>query len=196
MSVIPPHETDDELAGLLARARRGDEAALMRIAELYGPDLLRVVRRSLPRRLRSVYDSQDFVQAMWATFLRNEIDLNRFGTHGELLAYLSGIVSHKVTQQIRKRLVAQKASLNREVTLSAWGEGQEIAPQRHDTPSAFAMANERMEQLLRGQPEHYRRIIALKASGASAAEIAAALELNEGSVRRILTKASERVKEP
>src|SRR5690606_6591774 len=98
---------DDELTRLLPLARSGDEVALARIAELYGPELLKVVRRSLPRRLRTVFDSQDFVQAMWATFLRHDVDLDRFRSANELFAYLSGIASHKVTEQIRKRLIAQ-----------------------------------------------------------------------------------------
>ena len=183
---------DDELSRLLLQAQSGDVAALDRIAALYGPHLLRVVRRNLPRRLRTAFDSQDFVQAAWATFIRTEVDLNRFSTARELFAYLSGVASHKVTEQVRKRLLAQKATMNREVSLTGWADGNAIADSHPETPSQFAIANECLEKLLDGQPEHYRRVIAMKAKGVSNAEIAAVVNLNEGTIRRVLANASRR----
>jgi RNA polymerase sigma factor (sigma-70 family) len=194
--VTPPYEpNDDELAQLLRDAREGDRSALVRLAECYGPDLLRVARRSLPRRLRTVFDSQDFVQAMWATFLRHDVELDRFRTHDELYAYLSGIVSHKVSDQIKRRLKSQKATMHREVSLAAWGDGAAVASPRAHTPSQAVIAQERMESLLRDQPDHYRLVLTMKAAGASVAEIASELGMNEGHIRRIINKASERMAE-
>ncbi len=182
---------ESDLRQLLMRAREGDGDALSRVLDLYGNDLLRVVRRRLPRPVRKLYDSEDFVQAVWATFLCNDVDPAAFESSERLLAYLRRIAANKVSDQIRQRFATQKTSLDREVSLDGVGDSR-IAADVAATPSQVAIAHERLERLLAGQPEHYRRLIKLKVAGAGTAEIAKELGLNPGTVRRILSRIAER----
>ena len=114
-----PHEDDSDLRHLLLRARSGDAQALGRVVDLYGNDLLRVVRRRLPRPVRRLYDSGDFLQAVWATFLANDVDPAAFDSSERLLAYLRQIAANKVSDQIRCRFARQKTCLDREVPIAA-----------------------------------------------------------------------------
>ncbi|MGC1275853.1 MAG: sigma-70 family RNA polymerase sigma factor [Planctomycetaceae bacterium] len=185
-------EPESDLRQLLLRARAGDGEALNRVLDLYGNDLLRVVRRRLPRPVRKLYDSEDFVQAVWATFLCHDIDPAAFDSSERLLAYLRRIAANKVSDQIRQRFATQKTCVDREVSLDGVGDSR-IAASSGATASQVAIAHERLERLLRDQPAHYRRLIELKVAGAGTAEIAKELGLNPGTVRRILARIAERV---
>lgn len=177
---------------LVAAAHAGDEGALARVIEEHGEDLLKVVRRRLPQRLRTMFDSQDFVQAFWATFFAHDLETARFESPAALRAYLRTAAANRVTDQVRKRLIRPTTSLNRERPLT--DAIAETRAGRADTPSQIAIAEERMGSLLKGLPPGHRKVIELKAAGATNAEIAESVGLNEGSVRRILTKAAIRAR--
>lgn len=179
---------------VVAAAQAGDVTAVAWLIEEHGDDLLKVVRRRMPRRLRTMFDSQDFVQAFWATFFAHGITGAKFDSPSDLRAYLCTVAANRVTDQIRRRLVRPTKNLNRERPLTA--EVAATRQSRAETPSQVAIARERMDDLLQGQPNHHRQVIELKAAGATNAEIAAAVGLNEGSVRRVLTKAATRVRTP
>jgi RNA polymerase sigma factor (sigma-70 family) len=191
MEDVGGRSRESDLRDLAGAARAGDQDALERLLDACREDLLRVVRRGLPRSLRRLSDSQDFVQAVWATFFLNDIDPARFESSEQLLAYLRTVASNKVIDQIRRKIGAQKRSLKREVPLSRLA-AETVALACDETPSRFAIAREAMERLLEGQPAHYRRILELRAEGASVAEAASAVGLNEGTVRRVLGKMLER----
>ena len=65
----PPRE-ESELRLFLARIRDGDEDATRELLRRYEAKVRLVVRRQLPRLLRSRFDSQDFVQSIWGSFIR------------------------------------------------------------------------------------------------------------------------------
>ncbi len=185
----PPAALPHDAQSLWNAARDGDPDATARLVERYGDDLLRVVRRRLPRRARSVLDSQDFLQSVWATVFRNGLDAGRFDSDAQLLAFLRKIASNKVADQVRRQLAGGKRDLNREVHSDA----VDAAPGRRETPSQVSIARETLDRLLKGQPEHYRRIIEMKIAGSGSGEIAAGLGLHEGTVRRMLTRLSARI---
>src|SRR5262245_41197954 len=55
---------------LLERIRAGDEVAARELLARYEAQVRLVVRRQLPKLLRSRFDSLDFLQSVWASFFR------------------------------------------------------------------------------------------------------------------------------
>ena len=85
---MPSFESD--FRTLLAGIRSGSEEAAWQLIEQYGPHIRRIVRRRLDRRLRSQFDSVDFVQAVWASFFREPDQIRSFETLPDLIKYLCG----------------------------------------------------------------------------------------------------------
>ncbi len=66
-------QDEDELAGLLGDARKGDRAAIEELFVRCGPMMLRTAQRIAPARA----DAEDAVQEAWATFLEHIVDIRR-----------------------------------------------------------------------------------------------------------------------
>src|SRR5690606_8481400 len=89
--------TDDpEFAKLIDQIQAGSEEAVQTLVDEYGSYLYRAIRRRLNRQIRSQYDSQDFAQAVWASFFRHRETIARFRKPGELAAYLGTMAGNKV----------------------------------------------------------------------------------------------------
>ena len=56
---------DDNFRSLICHVREGSEDAAWDLVEQYGEAIRRAVRRALNERLRSKFDSLDFVQLVW-----------------------------------------------------------------------------------------------------------------------------------
>ena len=57
-----------DIRELLARIKNGDEEAARELLSRYESKVRLVVRRQLPRLLRSRFDSIDFLQSVWGSF--------------------------------------------------------------------------------------------------------------------------------
>ena len=177
---------------LLARVREGDQGAAWTVVELYGPHILRAVRRKLNSELRSKFDSQDFVQAVWASFFADKTKVDDIDSPAQLIGLLGAIAKHKIIDQLRKRMRTQKYNVNRETSLNDSTTGyQANLTSQVPTPSDVLIAREQWERLLDEQPQHYRQIVELRFRGETLAAIAEKLELNEKTVRRVLAKLFE-----
>ena len=178
-----------EFAPLLARVRDGDEEAARQLIETYGPHILRVVRRRLHRKLRSKFDSLDFVQAVWASFFARREEIGRFEQPEDIVAFLGAVATNKVIDETRARLFAQRHTVAREEFL-------EPGTPRHDealadaqpTPSEVVALKDLWDCLLEDQPSHYRRILHMRRSGLPCEEIARRTGLTEKTVHRIIEK--------
>ena len=95
----------------MEQVRSGSTDAVWRLIEDYGPHIQRVVRRRLDQRMRSKFDSQDFVQMVWASFFRNPVEMSSFDEPEDLLRYLSAMARHKVVNEHRRRIVHQKHNI-------------------------------------------------------------------------------------
>src|SRR6516165_9868726 len=91
---------------LLARARRGGEAAFGELLELYRNYLHLLARAQIGRDLRSKVDPSDLVQE---TFLAAHRDFARFRgtTEGELVAWLRQILAARLADMVRRHLKAK-----------------------------------------------------------------------------------------
>lgn len=180
-------------AALMQQVRSGSDEAARELLELYSAHVCRIIRRRLGRELRSKYDSDDFAQAVWASFFANREMACQFEQPEALMAFLARLASNKLIDQ-RRHLAAAKRNISRERSL----DGSSLAADRtlagdQPTPSQFAIANEQWERLTADQPSHYRRILALRAGGATHQEIAAELGVSTKTVQRVLEKLARRV---
>ena len=61
---------DTQITGFSKRIQAGDEGAARELLQRDEAEVRLVVRRQLPRLLRSRFDSLDFLQSVWGSFFR------------------------------------------------------------------------------------------------------------------------------
>lgn len=178
---------EDHFNELIERLRDNSEDAAFELFELCKYRVYAAVRRRLNRQMRTKFDSQDFVQDMWASFFTNIAQISRFTTEEELIGFLIRIAGNKVADEYRKRFKTEKHDINRERYL-----GETLSSLTFDvvssdpSPSAEAIANERWDQMLNQMPPVYKQILQLRRDGATMQEIADQIKVSERTVRRIL----------
>jgi RNA polymerase sigma-70 factor (ECF subfamily) len=185
----PPGADQDregELRSFLARIRAGDESAARELLARYEAQVRLVVRRQLPRLLRSRFDSLDFLQSVWATFFRRlRAGPERFDDPRYLVTFLAQVAKNKVIDQYR-RAACLKQDIRREEPLPPGGPRARDLVAHQDTASEVAEANETFGRLREWLPDDRREILGLKLEGLSSREIAERLGLSERTVRRAL----------
>ena len=183
----------DEVRGFLRRIHDGDEDAARDLLLKYEAEVRLVVRRQLPRLLRSRFDSLDFLQSVWGSFFhRVRTTPTEFDDGRHLVAFLARAAKNKVIDEYR-RAGSQKGDMRREEPL--WAEGdrpKEVAAQI-ETASQVAEANEAFAQLRELVPEERRALLELKAAGLSSREIGQRLGISERTVQRVLEDLRRRV---
>lgn len=170
---------------LLERVRGGGRDAAAELVARYGDHIIRVVRRRLHKRLRPKFDSIDFQQDVWASFFTNPVQ--PFADPDALGKYLAKVAKNKVLMAVRQRLRLQKYNVERENSLEGSAACQAAGVAAPDpTPSQLAVADETWDQLVRGQPARYRRILTLLRQGLTHRQIAEALGIHEKMVQRVV----------
>src|SRR5436190_10515 len=97
----------DALDHLLDQLCSGDEACAERVFREYEPYLRLVVRRMLPTRLRTKFDSVDIVQSVWADVLLGFRDAGwRFASTAHLKAFLVKVTRNRFFDRLRQQRVA------------------------------------------------------------------------------------------
>jgi RNA polymerase sigma factor (sigma-70 family) len=180
---------------LLERARSGSDEAAWDLVEAYGPYVLRTIRRTLSRELRGKFDSEDFAQAVWASFFSSPEQLNGVTEPQQLVGLLATMARNKVIDEMRRRFQTQKYAVRREQPLADLPDAPRKLASREPTPSQFAMARERWVQLIHEQPEQHRQVVRLKLMGRTHRAIAEQLGISERTVKRVLDRLTERAHE-
>lgn len=182
-----------DIRELLARIKNGDEEAARELLSRYESKVRLVVRRQLPRLLRSRFDSIDFLQSVWGSFFhRIQTAPNDLNEEESLIAFLAWAARNKVIDEYR-RAASQKQNIHREESIETRG-GRETTLASGDTPSELAQAHETFDRLSRLLPEDRRVILELKAAGYSCNEIGARLGLSERKVQRVLEELKNRAR--
>ena len=181
-------EHPEEFTALMERIRAGSQDAARLLVEQYGHHILRVVRRTLHKKLRSKFDSVDFQQDVWASFFANQPQ-KTFERPEALAAFLAKMAKNKVLMAHRARCRFRRHNVNRENSLDGSAAFQaENVTAREPSPSQLAVAQEKWEQLLQGQPPRYQRILTLVRQGYTQQQIAQELGVDERTVRRVVRK--------
>ncbi len=188
---------DDGFADLIARIRAGDEDAARVLIERFGPEVQMMVRRRLPARLRSQYDTMDFAQAVWSSVI---VDCRErpeaFEGPGHLLGFLAGVVQNKVAREYRRRTRTKKYDIGREEPFYVRKGGLDVArdvPAADPTPSEHVQADDRLGQLVAGRSPGEVEIIELRRQGLTFEEVAGRLGIHEKAVRRVIDALRERM---
>lgn len=179
-------EAEGDVPAFLERIRAGDEAAARELLTRYEAEVRLVVRRQLPRLLRSRFDSIDFLQSVWGSFFhRVRTGPSDFEDSRHLVAFLARAAKNKVIDEYR-RAASRKQDMSREEPL--WAEGgrpKELAA-HVDSPSEVAQAREAFGRLQSLIPVERRTILELKAEGLSSRDIGERLGMSERTVQRVL----------
>src|ERR1700722_1770386 len=169
---------DQEFLLLMKRIQAGSEEAASALLERYGRDVLRAVRSGLSPQLRSKFDSQDFVQDVWASFFANPPAGGKFDHPRRLIAFLRRIACNKVANAARQHIGAQARPANRERLLKDSGANPKWFIANQPSPSEEVKGRETWDRLLKGQPIVYQRIIVLLLEGKSTTQIAAEMGIH------------------
>jgi RNA polymerase sigma factor (sigma-70 family) len=181
-------EDDEKFAGLMRRVLAGDKDAAHELHASYGHHSLHAVRKRLHQRMRSKFDSIDFVQDVWASFFTDIPERYTFETPEDLVAFLTTMARNKVSQAFRTRMQRQKYNVNRETPLDNVPSGADRFPSAQQTPSEIMMEGEEWDQFLEQQPLVYRRILLLLRDGRTSATIAEELGISQRTVNRVVRK--------
>jgi DNA-directed RNA polymerase specialized sigma24 family protein len=154
-----------EFTDLLKRVLAGDKDAAREFHALYGDYILYIVRKKLPRRLRSKFDSLDFVQDVWASFFGDIPSKYDFRRPEDLIKFLTAMAHNKVAAAARTRLQRQKYNVGREISLDVIPRGGDHFPDGGSTPSTILMSEEEWVQFLQEQPIVHLRVFLLLREG-------------------------------
>ena len=175
---------------------RGSQEAAWELAEIYSPHVIRAVRQRLPSEIRAKFDSQDFVQAVWASILLKREQLDQFTTPEHFVAYLVAVAKNKVLMEYRG-FRTKKRDVRLEVDLATTEEGGSRKPSqpRHGqhplasdapTPSHIAQVRDLWDVVLRESSVREQEMIAMRIEGKSYRQIAEHMDINEKTVRRTI----------
>ncbi len=190
-------EPVNEFEALMERVRAGCQDAARQVYDQYSDKVRLVVRHALHQRMRSQFDSFDFVQSVWASFFDVPAREYTFETPDALIKFLARTAHNKVVDQARKGLGTQKRDLTREQSLDARrGENTALGEQLHvrgPSPSQLAIASELREHLLEGQPPEFQRALEMLRRGHDKGEIAAVLGMHPKLLQRVLQELRRKV---
>ncbi len=177
---------DDEtdFRALMCRVRAGSPDAICELICKYEGYIRRAVRRAMDPRLRSKFDSMDFVQLAWNSFFRVPKHVHRIETCRDFIAYVTTMARNKVLMERRHRRT-QKRDSRRELPL---GQAGDEAIAREPQPVDTAIALERLEQLVKSQSPLHRRIIELRLQGDTFMEIGTKLDIDLHTAQRFIKR--------
>jgi RNA polymerase sigma factor (sigma-70 family) len=189
MDRLGPEDSQNDFQALIDQVSKGSPDAAWELVNRYGEQIRRAVRRVLNAKLRSQFDSLDFVQLVWKSLFCSGKELAKFQSPPQLIAFLVTIAQSKVRDEARRRLVAEKRAVTCEQSLdSGGGFSRTDLPDPGARPIDVAIAREQWNRLLSDQPPHYRRIIQLRLQGLTNEEIADMVGMDERNVRRFLKR--------
>ncbi len=181
-------EDNLSFAELIENLEHKREWAVQELVKRYGRHILRVVRRHLGQKLRVRFDSEDFVQAVWATLFVKSSAFRHIESEEQLVAFLTQIAFHKVIDERRAHTQVQRRNLNREVALPTEGSVAPNAPVTETTASQYLMADEELERLQTEIPPNLQWMIDCRLQGMTFDAIAAEGGLHERTVRRVFER--------
>jgi DNA-directed RNA polymerase specialized sigma24 family protein len=186
-------EDVDAFAELVARLRTGDPAGVDGLCRKYSPFIRAAVRRQLHPRLRTRFDSLDFVQDVWASFFAIPNERYTFDTPQALVAFLTRIASHRVVEVFRQRFGTQKNNITRELETTDNDVPDQLwstAP----TPSQWAIAAEEWVRITGRFPEGHRMILEWLRAGHSNEDVASLANVSLSTVNRIVRRLKDLTK--
>jgi RNA polymerase sigma-70 factor (ECF subfamily) len=174
---------------VLEKLCNGDPAAAAQVFLALEPYLRMVVRKKLPARLRTKFDSMDVVQSVWADVLRGfREDGWHFDDEAHLRAFLAKLTRNRFIDRFRRH----RTAVAREQVFTDLQQADELVSQLPG-PSELVQADELAERMVALCAPAHREIVRMRMRGVAVAEIATRVGLHVGSVHRILRELACRV---
>ena len=190
-----PTSPENDLADLVHQAQAGSNGAAKILFDKWQKPLLRVIRQKLDRRLRRIFDSDDFVQGAMAEFFARALEAGDFDTPQGLLAYVKTIAENKVRDAARKYLQSQRSNFTKDVPLEQTAAAKHVITGTASPDGEFAdetMGRLRME--MAKLPLVDRTIMEFLVNGHKPAAIARFLNLDMEFVYRRIGSAKRTAK--
>jgi RNA polymerase sigma factor (sigma-70 family) len=184
------HE-DEEFDTFIKRIRSGDSQAAEELVRLYEPIVRRQIRMHLiDSRMIRVYDSNDFSQAVMASFfLRAGDGQYELQEPADLIRLLVSMARNKLASGARRLLSEKRDGLRREMETPMF----EQIPDCSDTPSKAVAMLELVSKARSQLSEDERAMSDMRSLGKSWEEIAQQLGGTAQSRRMQFTRAMDRV---
>lgn len=180
-------QSSGDLSDLLGRAQAGDEDAIRSLQGLER-EIRLMVRVRLPQELRSQFDSMDFVQDVWQSFLRIfHEDPARFRGVHNLRNFLAGVAKNKVYEEHRRQTKTRKYDLSRQEPLYVRRGTREFpidVPSQAPSPAQRALAQDELARLLSDRDPRAVQLLELRQEGLTFEAIAQRVGMHERTVRR------------
>jgi RNA polymerase sigma-70 factor (ECF subfamily) len=182
-----PETTPDQ--ALLDRWRAGDKEAARELYERYVERLLVLAGKRISERLGCRIDPEDVVQSVFRTFFGHAKEGRFVLTEQEdLCKLLTRITAHKTFRQIAYHQAA-KRDFRQE---TAHGEEAhkylQTLVDRGVTPEHTSLFLDELEHFLKKLRPTDRQILEMRMQGHKDVEIAAALEISDRTIRRVMER--------
>lgn len=185
--MVAPMPPDEDFLRLMQAWQAGSADAIAELFVRYSDAIRLAVRRRLHDRLRSKFDSLDFVQDVWASVVALPVERYEFHSPEALVGFLMRVATNKVIEVSHRQFRRQRRDIAREEFLPAGSdEGHAALFDQAPTPSQCVMGEERWAKILREFPEGYRAILARLRDGYSHEEIAQMSGVCVRTVERII----------
>ncbi len=178
-------EVEPAFAELVGGLRSGNPAAVDELCRQYAPFIRAAVRRQLHPRLRTRFDSLDFVQDVWASFLAIPSERYTFDTPQALFAFLMRMANNRVIEVFRQRFETQKNDITREL---AADDTRDQLTSPGPTASQWAIAAEEWERLTSQFPAGHRVVLERLREGYTHEDIARLADVSLSTVNRIVSR--------
>jgi len=177
---------------LLAKAKRGDDAALHELVERYQERLHRIVRIQLGNSpVRRMHDSMDLVQNTFLAAMPKIKDLEPRSA-ASLLHWLSLIATNQI-RDAHDHVLADKRDVRRAVSEGTDNDAGRLPDNSAKSPASQAQLSEVRELLDRAVaelPEAQRRVVLLRDyCGESWERVAKELHREQGAARQLHQRA-------
>lgn len=193
VALTPRAAMDPSESKLVARLKRGEEAAYVEVIERYGGRCLAVARRLM----RTEHDAQDAVQDAFVSMFKS---MDGFDEQSRLSTWLHRIVVNACLMRLRSRQRRPETSI--EALLPTFlADGHQTRSSRPWPEEPFAQAQRgELRKLVRDQidelPEAYRNVILLRdIEELDTAATAAVLGITETAVKTRLHRARQALRE-
>lgn len=193
-----PETTQQTVADLVARWRKGDQQAAAELFQRYTARLIALARSRQPEHLLHRFDPEDVVQSAYRSFFVRARDGRVEVLPGsDLWQLLVAIVLHKLQHQVRRNSADKR---NAAVEQTFGSEDSLLGVNAHlvaDDPSpaeAVALMDE-LEHMLSPLDAVHRQVVELRLQGYNHEEIAEKTERSECTVRRVLKQIKQQLEE-
>ena len=184
----------EEVRDFLRRIHDGDEDAARELLSRYEAEVRLVVRRQLPKLLRSRFDSLDFLQSVWGSFFHRVRTTPTEFDDGRHLVGVPGLGRQEQGDRpVPPRREPEGRHAPRGAALGRRRSAQGGRRGRSRRPARSPRRTRRSSSSATSCPRSVGPLLELKADGLSSREIGQRLGISERTVQRVLEDLRRRV---